>query len=180
MTNADYQALLTDAAERFTHAGPLEAATLRFLPEVRAMCAEGKCRAYGRSWSCPPALPSLEELAETIRGYRRGVLLQTVGQLEDSFDLEGMMEAQERHNRAMEAFARDLLAAWPQALVMGAGTCTRCEACTYPDTPCRFPELVHPSMEACGLLVSEVCTKNGMDYNHGKNTITLVSCCLVD
>ena len=63
---------------------------------------------------------------------------------------------------------------------MGAGACTRCEACTYPHAPCRFPELVHPSMEACGLLVSEVCTKNDMDYNHGQNTITLVSCCLTD
>ena len=66
MTNAEYAALLADAAGRFTHTGPLDAATLRFLPEVRAMCAEGKCRAYGHSWSCPPAVASLEEMAEKL------------------------------------------------------------------------------------------------------------------
>ena len=180
MTDLEFQALLEDTKGRFTHAGPLDAGTLRFLPEVRDMCAEGKCRAYGHSWSCPPAVASLEEMAQRIRGYRRGILMQTVGQLEDSFDVEGMAETQERHKQALEQFTRDLLARVPRALVMGAGSCTRCEVCTYPDAPCRFPELVHPSMEDCGLLVSEVCTKNAMAYNHGPNTITLVSCCLTD
>ena len=60
---------------------------------------------------------------------------------------------------------------YPDMMGMGTGTCTRCKTCTYPDAPCRFPDELVSSMEACGLVVSEVCTANGVPYNHGKDTI---------
>ena len=36
------------------------------------------------------------------------------------------------------------------------------------------------SMEAFGLLVSEVCTKNGLSYYYGPKTITFTACILTD
>ena len=59
---------------------------------------------------------------------------------------------------------------------MGAGTCRRCARCTYPDAPCRFPEEQVVSMEAYGLLVSQVCQDCGAVYYHGPRTMTYVSC----
>jgi predicted metal-binding protein len=63
---------------------------------------------------------------------------------------------------------------------MGMGACTRCGQCTYPDQPCRFPELAYPSMEAYGLVVSEVCKRNGAPYYNGPDTVTFSSCMLVE
>ena len=63
-------------------------------------------------------------------------------------------------------------------MTLSAGTCTLCKECTYPDAPCRFPDKRLVSMEAAGLVVSEVCTQAGIDYNHGPQTIAYSGCVL--
>ena len=65
-------------------------------------------------------------------------------------------------------------------LALGAGCCTQCAVCSYPDSPCRFPEKMVSSMEAYGMLVLEVCQKNGMAYYYGPNTIAYTSCFLLE
>ena len=64
-------------------------------------------------------------------------------------------------------------------LALGAGSCTRCKQCSYPDAPCRFPERMTSSMEACGMLVLQVCKDNGLTYYYGPNTIAYTSCFLL-
>ena len=152
--------------------------SLRPLPEVREMCAADKCRAYGRSWSCPPACGSIEHCAKRLASYDDGILVQTVGRLEDEFDLDGIAAAQKLHERRFDALARQLRILCPDCLPLCAGTCTRCLVCTYPDRPCRYPGKRLSSMEAYGLLVSEVCAASGMPYYRGKNTVTFTSCVL--
>ena len=152
--------------------------SLRVLPEVREMCAADRCRAYGRSWVCPPACGSLERCAERIAAYSDGVLVQTIAALEDEFDMEGIAEAQRVHKRRFETLARQMRRLLPDCLPLGAGVCDRCIVCTYPDKPCRYPGKRISSMEAYGLLVSEVCTASGMPYYRGEKTITFTSCVL--
>ena len=81
----------------FSHAGIIDPSKLRALPEVRDMCADGRCRRYKRSWSCPPACGTLEEAEARMHRYRCGMLVQTTAELEDDFDVEAMMEAEKRH-----------------------------------------------------------------------------------
>ena len=78
----------------FDHAAPLDAKSLRALPEVRDMCASGRCRRYGGSWSCPPACGTIEECQARMSRYTGGVLVQTTAQLQDDFDMETMNLAQ--------------------------------------------------------------------------------------
>lgn len=156
----------------------LNTESLRVRPEVRDMCAADKCRAYGRSWACPPACGSVGHCAERIAAYSDGILVQTVASLEDEFDMEGIAGAQKVHTRRFEALARQMRRLLPDCLPLGAGICRRCIACTYPDRPCRYPEKRLSSMEAYGLLVSEVCTSSGMPYYRGEKTITFTSCVL--
>ncbi|MDR0813764.1 MAG: DUF2284 domain-containing protein [Oscillospiraceae bacterium] len=164
----------------FTDCGDMDCTTLEFLPEVRAMCAADKCAKFNRSWSCPPASGTLEENAEKAAQYRRGIIVQTVTQLEDSFDFEGMADGAKRHGEAFEKMRRELKKDYPDMFPMGAGGCSKCAQCTYPDAPCRFPDDLTHSMEACGLLVSKVCTDNGMKYNHGKDTLCYTACFLLE
>ena len=164
----------------FSHIAPLDVSTIELKDEVRAMCNTNSCGAYGHNWSCPPACGELDELRQRVGRYSRGILVQTVGELEDSMDGEGMMEAEAAHKEHFAAMHERLLEQWPNLLALGAGTCRRCAKCTYPDAPCRFPEKRVSSMEAYGMLVLEVCKANGLTYYYGPNAIAYNSCFLLE
>ena len=162
----------------FSHVGSLDTATLELKEEVRQMCAA--CGQYGKRWSCPPGCGSLEELRIKVSGYKAGILVQTTGQLEDAFDGEAMMETEALHKENFACLHKMLRETYPGLLALGAGCCTICRTCAYPDEPCRIPEQMVSSMEAYGLVVTEVCRANGLAYNYGENTITYTSCFLLD
>ena len=65
-------------------------------------------------------------------------------------------------------------------MAIGAGACTKCRECTYPDAPCRFPKQAFASMEAYGMLVLQVCKSNNMKYYYGPNTIAYTSMFLLE
>ena len=161
----------------FTAVQELDVATLQFLPEIRAMCAADRCHSYGRSWSCPPACGTLEELREKTARYSRGILLQTVGSREDSFDYKSMIAVGKANREHFDNFVAELRKRNADFFPMSAGACTRCKPCTYPDKPCRFPDRCFPSMEACGLFVSKVCEDNGLPYYYGEEKISYT--CLI-
>lgn len=177
----DYDALIAMAKEAgFTHAAPLDAATIELKPEVRQMCARNSCGMYGKRWSCPPGCGELEELRQRVARYSRGLLVQTVGQLEDDFDVDTMMETEKAQKANMQAMQKKLLERYPNALAIGAGCCTHCKTCTYPDAPCRFPDKQIASMEAYGMLVMEVCQRNQMKYYYGPCTLAYTGCFLIE
>ena len=163
-----------------THACPLDCHTIRLLPEVREMCAADKCHQYNKNWTCPPGCGSLEECEGKVRRYQKGLIVQTVGELEDNMDGEGMMETEARHKEAFLRLMEDLKKDYPDLLAIGAGCCTRCKTCTYPDAPCRFPDKKVSSMEAYGMLVSQICKDNSLPYYYGDCTIAYTSCFLLE
>ncbi len=165
--------------EGFTHAGQLNTSALVFMPEVREMCRADRCHAYGKNWHCPPACGSIEEAARRAAGYSFGMLVQTVGRMEDDFDYETIEATSKAHAESFVSMMRRLKKRYQDILGMGAGTCARCKPCTYPDAPCRFPDDAYSSMEAYGLWVSKVCELSGIPYNYGPQTIAFTSCYLL-
>ena len=161
----------------FTAAAEVDPALLEPRQEVRDMCAEDKCHAYGKNWTCPPNCGTVEECAARIAGKKRGVLLQTTAHLEDSFDIEGMMEAEESHRKNFNAIVDKAKAADPDALCLGTGGCRICGKCAWPE-PCRFPEKACASVEGYGLVVSDVCKCAGLPYFYGQDTLTYTACIL--
>jgi predicted metal-binding protein len=164
----------------FSQAALFEAAALAVLPAVREMCATGRCGAYGHRWTCPPACGPLEECAARIVTYKNALLLQTTGILDDEFDAETMRTLGERQKNLFRAFQKKLRPAYPGLLGLTSGGCTFCPQCTYPDAPCRFPQDATPSMEAFGLLVSDVCGLAGLKYYYGQKTLTYTGCILLN
>ena len=162
----------------FTAAFPLDPKKLKFLPAVRDMCSADKCGSYGKSWSCPPACGTLEENAARAEKYACGILLQTTAELSDSFDYEAIAAGEKRHRESFEKLVSAMRPDFPDMFPMGAGGCRICKSCTYPDAPCRFPERMTSSMEACGLLVTDVCSDCGAPYYYGPGTLTFSACIL--
>ena len=164
----------------FTEAAPLDPATLRPLESVRAYCAEEKCGYYGKSWACPPACGSLEDCAARMHAFPKGVLLVTQAHREDESSFDEIIAVSRRHKTRHYAFAEKMQAALPRVLALGSGGCSLCETCTYPDAPCRHPDRMVSSLEACGLQVADVCRDCGIAYHYSGKTITLASACLFE
>lgn len=177
----DADALIREAlSEGFSNAGQLNIEALIFMPEVREMCSVDRCNMYGRNWRCPPACGSIEDAAYEASKYSFGLLVQTTGQMEDDFDYEAISETGKKHNVGFESLVEKLRKRYAKVLPMGAGTCSICEKCTYPDAPCRFPNRAISSMEAYGLWVSKVCELSNIPYYYGKRTLTFTSCYLLE
>ena len=163
----------------FAGRGTFETKDLKFLKEVRDMCKANKCGLYGKTWTCPPACGTLAESRKKAKGYRWGIVLQTTAQMEDEFDGEAIEEAQATQKERFVEYVRHLREAGEDFLPMGSGGCgAGCKTCTYPDEPCRFPEKAFTSIEAYGLLVTDVCKLADTPYYYGRNTVTFTSCVL--
>ena len=163
----------------FSAWAPLDVSAIELKPEVRDMCAVNSCGQYGKRWSCPPGCGSLAECTEQLKGYTHGILVQTYGDIEDGFDFEAMMEIEADHKDHFSDMRDALREAGADILALGAGCCTVCAKCTYPDEPCRFPEKKISSMEAYGMVVLEVCKANGLTYYYGADKMAYTSCFLL-
>jgi len=161
----------------FTEAAPLKIETLQPREDVRAMCAQDKCGAYGKNWTCPPHCGTLEACAAKMQSYRQGILLQTVGKMEKTIDTKAYRRTEQQHLDRFHGLAEAMSLAFPGALFLGCGGCRICKKCAYPD-PCLYPEMACSSMEGYGLLVSQVCRDNGLAYHYGERTITYTACVL--
>ena len=162
----------------FTAAQPLKVSTLHPRTDVRAMCAEDKCRAYGKNWTCPPHCGTLEQCESRIRSYSEGILLQVVGKMGKDIDSRAYRQTEQRFLELFYAFSERIREQYPDALCLGAGGCRVCRECAWPEA-CRFPGKACSSMEAYGLFVTEVCRENGVAYHHGERTVTYTGCVLI-
>ena len=95
----------------FALCGCAPAASLYVNPAVRSLCAEDRCRSYGRNWTCPPACGTLDDFAAALAARAVALVVQTVEQLEDEFDIEGMMATERVHKERFAALVTDGLRA---------------------------------------------------------------------
>ena len=161
----------------FDTAVALDPQTLEAREDVRAMCAADKCGAYNKNWTCPPACGTVEACQARMRGFERGILLQSIGHMTKTIDSRCYRDTERRHIRSLYAFAGEIRKVYPQALCLGAGGCRVCSQCAFPE-PCRFPEKAMSSMEGYGLFVTQVCRDAGVPYHYGEKTITYTACVL--
>lgn len=122
----------------------------------------GYCRAcpnYGRSWACPPFGFDLEEylsgyataliVATKITPAREGLPFSEAGRL--------IRPERVRHERLL----LDMERRYGGRAFAYAGTCLYCpagECARIAGKPCRHPEWVRPSLEACGF---DLCRTTG-------------------
>ncbi len=165
--------LLALTAGKIWQSAFFKSAELSFQEEVVGMCKQNYCGMYGKTWTCPPAVGSLSALKEKCLAYENAFVFTTKHDLEDSFDIEGMTLAREKH-AVMEKEILSALQGQP-FLFLGAGACNVCKTCTYPTAPCRFPDQAKTSMEACGINVVELAKEVHINYVNGANTVTYFS-----
>ena len=140
----------------------------------RDICKSNQCGKYGKCWVCPPELPEADEVMARVRSYDRVLWYQTVSSIEDSFDIEGMIEAGNRHVRLSHRL-RDMVAdLLPEnALHLSCGGCRLCQRCAKEDgEPCRMPEKAMSSLEGYCVDVYNTTKDTPLKYINGQNTVT--------
>ena len=90
---------LEEGADR---AAVIDTARIPFDKGLRAYCAANACGCYDKNWACPPGVGEPDEVIARAKGYRRALVFQAVGRLEDSFDFEGMVAAERRFGELAE------------------------------------------------------------------------------
>ena len=145
-----------------------------FSPEFREACRRNACGVYGKCWVCPPDLGEIDDLIREARSYPWGLLYQTIAELEDSYDFEGMAEASKVHAQVSQKLRAKLAPLLPgRQLHLSCGGCHLCETCAKIDgIPCRHPDDALASLEGYGVDVYNTCRKTELRYINGKDTVT--------
>ena len=174
----DYRGLTETAKEQgAAQAKIISAEQITVSSKFREACTANTCGMYGRCWMCPPDIGEIDMLIAELKRYTHALIYQTVFQLEDSFDVEGMMESAERHCEISRRVGREILPIFSEnSLHLIAGGCRFCKRCAKADgLPCRFPKEALSSLEAYGVDVYEISKTAGLNYINGQNTVTFFS-----
>jgi predicted metal-binding protein len=165
-----------------TRAVIIDTEKIKFSENVRKLCEQNSCGFYKRNWMCPPTVGPVDELKKRFAEYKQGLLFQTVHQLEDSFDWEGMQDAKASHTKIFRQMVECMQnnSSLQEILPFNAGACTYCPKCSILDgEKCRFPDKAVASIESNGIDVMALVKDVGIPYNNGKNTVSYVSLILV-
>ncbi|MCL2530803.1 MAG: DUF2284 domain-containing protein [Oscillospiraceae bacterium] len=157
-------------------AAQISPAALRYDEKFLQACQQNICGRYGKNYTCPPHVGAIDQLINKLQSCSHAVVWQTISKLEDSFDFEGMMIAQQQHNAITIAIADSAREIMPLAIALGAGGCFLCNTCAAEiNEPCRFPARAISSLEAHGVDVSSIEQVCDLKYMNGIHTVTYFS-----
>lgn len=145
-----------------------------FKEEVRYICRT-ECTRYGKSWSCPPAVGTVEECKKRCEPYTGGFLFTSMTEVPDLEDLEGMLSTRAEHEEITRRVRDVFQEEGEEVLVLSTESCAICKRCTYPDAPCRHPDRMFPSLEGYGILVTKLAERCGIPFLAEGNVVTWFS-----
>ena len=146
---------------------------LTFTERVRYICKE-ECPRYNSTWACPPAVGSVDSCKAQCLAYPEMLMISTVTEVSDIENQEETLATRKDHEEITRQVANLIKAQGCELRVLSTESCAICETCSYPDAPCRHPELMFPCVESQGILVTELFEKNGMEFFNG-NIVTWFS-----
>lgn len=164
----------------FTTAMAIAASIVTPEERIRNLCTPEKCSAYGTNWVCPPGGGSLESCREIISEYNNGILLQMKFTDVDTSSMETVEALSKEFTGKVIALRDFVLQKYPNAMALATGGCRECEKCTYPDNPCRKPNIRRGSLSAFGIDVGKLCEKCGVEFAFTEETLYFTACMLVE
>ena len=149
----------------FLPAGPVP-----FSEKVREICRR-ECPRYGKSWSCPPAVGTVEECQARARAFRHALVFTTVSEVADSEDFSQLLATRREHETVVwqvKALAEQLCGT---CRVLSSESCDLCPQCADPEA-CRHPDRMLPCIESYGIVVPLLAEQCGLAFSWGAGTVT--------
>ncbi|MDD3279349.1 MAG: DUF2284 domain-containing protein [Lachnospiraceae bacterium] len=168
MTNQEIEAFITQfPIYQYTF---INTEDIEFSDRVRVICKQ-ECPRYGSSWSCPPAVGSVERCKAHCLEYPQALFFSSVTDIADVTDIDEAVKTKRDHEnmtKVIEDYVRN------QSMLvytLSSDSCCICDKCTYPKNPCLHPEILHPCIESHGIIVTNLAEKQQMDYYLGEHLI---------
>lgn len=143
---------------------------IEFNDKVRTICKK-ECPRYGKSWSCPPAVGSVDKCRAKCREYREVLLFSSVAEVSDYSSMRELLRTKREHEEITAVIEKYLRDEGIKCYTLSTDSCNICENCTYPKADCRHPEAMHPCIESHGILVTKNIDENHMDYYMGERIV---------
>lgn len=141
-----------------------------FSEKVRAICAE-ECERYGKSWSCPPAVGSVEACKEKCNTYNQVLVFSTVAEAVDAYDFTSRLATKKEHEEITCQIESVMKERGYDVLTLSSDSCAICDSCAYPEELCRHSEQMHPCIESYGIVITPLLEELQFDYYLSENLI---------
>lgn len=144
---------------------------------VRMKCRFG-CEDFGRSMSCPPHTPSVDECRRFFDEYSSAVIFHFSGRFDDPEDRFPWIR--EISNRLLSIEREVFLSGMHKAFVMTIDECQKCPECVDKPQDCRHPEGVRPNPEGLAVDLFATVRRHGYplevltDYSQVMNRYALL------
>lgn len=135
-------------------------------------CKENICGHYGTNWGCPPGFTAEDDLS----GYDLAILISREFPFENNQDPSGIMSEMQKTIRDMTLTLRRN---GIRCYGIADGGCEYCGICAYPE-PCRFPDMLIPSVSAFGIDIGRYLRENGEEFSFTDGKATMYGIILLN
>jgi predicted metal-binding protein len=149
----------------------MEPGDIVFANEARIICRQ-ECPRYGKSWSCPPGVGTVEKCARECNGYDGVLVFTTIAEVTDITNMEETLQTRKGHEAATRGVQQILRKYYEDTLPLSGESCEICDECAYPDAPCRHPEQQISCVEGYGIVVPSLAEKAEIEFDNGYNIVT--------
>lgn len=132
-------------------------------------CEENLCGNYGTNWGCPP---DMDIDPEELYNSSSDVLLVSRTFCLDVKDKDVLEATGLEMQKIVRMMVVDLRSNNMDCLGFADGACRYCGVCAYPE-PCRFPEMVIPSISSLGLDMKSYLNGQGIPFAFSDTCVTL-------
>lgn len=141
-----------------------------FSDKVRTIC-ETECERYGQSWSCPPAVGTVEECREKCASYDHVLLFSTVAEVADTYDFASRLATRKEHEEITGQIETLIKGLKGHTLTLSSDSCSICDSCAYPAEKCRHKDQMRPCIESYGIVLMPLLEQLEFDYSLSENLI---------
>lgn len=154
----------------------MEISEIEFSEKVRHICRT-ECPRYGTSWSCPPAVGTVEECRKRCEAYSGAFVFTTIAEVNDAENMEEALSTRAGHEAVTKEIQRIFETYFENktsrgTLALSAESCAICETCAYPDGPCRHPGRMLPCIESYGIVAPKLAERAGIEFMNGAGLVT--------
>ena len=144
---------------------------LTFKGEVREICRL-ECPMYGKSWSCPPAVGTVEECKNRCMEYKGMFLFTTIAEVSDIANMKETLETRYEHEEITRKIGTIFKNQGAEILLLSSESCAICDSCAYcAGEACHHPEYMIPCIESQGILVTELAEKYEIPFLDSLTTV---------
>jgi len=158
----DYLALAYE--QGFTNAAYFDPQEVSFADAevLREACRANDCGFYGKFWTCPPAVGTIEQCVNTFKSYRHGIILQLISEAVSSvFNPEFFSDISNSFNTMSKALKKEMEKEYADVYLLGMSGCNLCKNCNYPEKKCRKAQEMVPCISGHCVNVFKIWNASG-------------------